>query len=160
LKTLVVISDTHGSKKGINSLLPIVRENNFVFHLGDGMSEFGALLGANPLGFYFCGGNCDGWGDCPQEGVLEIEGVKVFYCHGHRYGVKTGLGRLAAHARSLGATLVLYGHTHVARIDEIDGVTLVCPGSLQAEKDKGGSYAYVVVAGEKVTATLVGENPR
>lgn len=160
MKTLVVISDTHGSKKGISDLLPVIRENDFVLHLGDGFTEFGALLGANPSGFYYCAGNCDSWGDCPQEGVLEVEDVKIFYCHGHAYGVKTGLNRLAARAKAQGCSVALYGHTHTPRIDEIDGVMLGCPGSIQNPKDKGGCYAYLVVHGAKTTATLVGENPR
>ncbi len=158
MKTLVVLSDTHGSKTGIESLLPIIKENDYVVHLGDGMTEFGALLEANPTGFHFCAGNCDGWGDCPQEGVLEIEDVKIFYCHGHRYGVKTCLDTLANRAHALGCKVALYGHTHNARVDEVNDVTLVCPGALRAPKDRGGSYAYVVVTGEKVTATIVGEN--
>lgn len=160
MKTIVVLSDTHGSKKGIEALLPIIKENDYVVHLGDGATEFGVLLEANPKGFYFCSGNCDFWEDCPKEGILAVEGIKIFYCHGHKYGVKTGLERLASRAKSLGCSVALYGHTHLARVDEIEGITLVCPGSLRAPKDKGGSYAYIVVAGEKVTTALVGENPR
>ena len=158
MKTLVVISDTHGSKSGVESILPIVKENDYVVHLGDGASEFGVLVDANPKGCYFCTGNCDAWGNLPEEGVLELEDVKIFYCHGHRYGVKSCLDRLANRARALGCKIALYGHTHNARVDEVNGVTLVCPGALRAPKDRGGSYAYVVVAGEKVTATIVGEN--
>ena len=158
MKTIVVLSDTHGSKTGVADLLPIIRENDYVVHLGDGVTEIGLIMDNKPKGVYYCAGNCDYYGGVPQEGVLEVEGVKIFYCHGHRYGVKSCLDTLADRARSLGCKVAFYGHMHIARVDEINDVLLICPGSLRAPKDTGGSYAYVVVAGEKVTTSIVGEN--
>ncbi|MBQ8428080.1 MAG: metallophosphoesterase [Clostridia bacterium] len=160
MKTLVVLSDTHGSKKGVEALLPVIQENDYVLHLGDGLTEISTILEKKEKGVHFCAGNCDFFSGMPQEDILEIEDCKIFYCHGHTYGVKTSLERLAARAKSLGCTVALYGHTHRASVDEVEGVKLICPGSLRAPKDKGGSYAYLVVVGEKVTVALVGENPR
>lgn len=160
MKTLVVLSDTHGNKKGVEDLLPVIVENDYVVHLGDGLTELSMILEKKEKGVHFCAGNCDFYGGMPQEGVLEIEDCKIFYCHGHRYGVKTSLERLAQRAKTQNCQVALYGHTHTARVDEIEGVTLVCPGSLRAPKDKGGSYAYVVIVGKKATVALVGENPR
>ncbi len=159
MKTLVVFSDTHGSKVGVEKILPIARENSFVVHLGDGLTEIRPFLEEEHSGLRFVCGNCDIY-PAPEEGVLEVEGVRIFYCHGHRYGVKTGLDRLAYRAKELNCTVALYGHTHRAAIDEIGGVTLICPGTLRAPTDRGGSYAYVVVTDTKCTVALVGENPR
>ena len=56
-------------------------------------------------------------------------------------------------ARELGCEVALYGHTHRASIETVNGVLLVNPGALGAFA--GASYAYLVVHGKKVTATIV-----
>ena len=86
-----------------------------------------------------------------------MEGIKIFYCHGHRYGVKDGREKLAAEAKRRGCGLALYGHTHIAMIDEIDGVMLVNPGSLRYPVGKGGSYCYLVINKDKITPVIVGD---
>ena len=158
MKTLVVISDTHGSSKGVEKMRSIFQENDFILHLGDGFSESRALIGEYLEKTYACAGNCDIFCPLPDEGVLEVESVKILYCHGHKYGVKSTLARLVQEAKRQDCDLVLYGHTHTARIDEIDGVMLVNPGSLRYPAGEGGSYAYLVVNGKKITPVVVGES--
>ena len=160
MKKLVVVSDTHGNLNHLQTLYPIIEENDFVIHLGDGIAETRVLLGQYPEKTYFCAGNCDLFSSLPDEGVLEVERVRIFYCHGHKYGVKTGLKRLAEKAKSLDCELALYGHTHIARIDEIDGVTLVNPGTLSYPQGKGGTYAYIIVHQNKITPVIVGDGLR
>lgn len=159
MKTLVVISDTHGNKKGVDKLQPLFDENDYALHLGDGFTDFKDVFSNSPDKCYFCKGNCDFFASLPEEGVLEVERVRILYCHGHRYGVKGGLISLAKRAKELDCSVALYGHTHTPMITQINGVTLVCPGSLRFPVGEGGSYAYLVVHGEKVTAVLAGENP-
>ena len=158
MKRLIVVSDSHGNAKSVEQLLPLIRENHCFLHLGDGLSDIGAVLSECPKKTHFCSGNCDFYGGVADEGILEVEDVKIFYCHGHKYGVKSGLGILAKRAKELGCSLALYGHTHQAQVVEIDGVTLVNPGSLRYPVGEGGSYAYIVVNGEKITAVVVGES--
>ena len=158
MKTLLVISDTHGNKAAVDALLPRVEENDYVVHLGDGFADYREIFANYPKKAYLCRGNCDGYAALPEEGVLEIERVRIFYCHGHSYGVKSDLSRLAYRAKELDCAVALYGHTHTPLISDVGGVTLINPGSLRFPLHQGGSYAYVVVHGEKVTATLVG-NP-
>ncbi len=159
MKTIVVISDTHGNKRGVDKLQSLFEENSYAIHLGDGFTDFKEVFSSSPDKCYFCKGNCDFFASLPEEGVLEVESARIFYCHGHRYGVKGGLGALAKRAKELDCSVALYGHTHIPKITELDGVTLVCPGSLRFSFGEGGSYAYLVVHGEKVTAVLVGETP-
>ena len=85
--------------------------------------------------------------------MIEEEGLSVFCCHGHRYGVKSGLARLAARAKELGCEVALYGHTHRAAVEEVDGVLCVNPGSAGAYSD--ASYCYLVLHAGKATATIV-----
>ena len=157
MKKLVIISDTHGNAKGIEKLMPIIAENDYVIHLGDGAGDLRSVWEAYPDKVYVCAGNCDFFSPWQAEGELEIEGVKIFYCHGHKYAVKSGLGILAQEAKKRGCAVALYGHTHIAKITEIDGVTLINPGSMRFSFDEGGSYCYLVVNGDKITPVLVGE---
>ena len=158
MKRLIVVSDSHGNAKAVEKLLPLIKENHYFVHLGDGLSDLRSVLEEFPKKTHFCLGNCDFYGGVSDEEILEVEGVKIFYCHGHRYGVKSGLGALAKRAKELNCQLALYGHTHQAGIAEIDGVTLVNPGSLRYSFNEGGSYAYIVINGEKITAVIVGES--
>ena len=126
---LAVFSDTHGS----TSLLPAtVRRTNpdILVHLGDHIRDTRALTDEFPdLPLFAVPGNCD-FASREQE-VLEFPAgpVRVFATHGHRYGVKSSMDPLLNAAHFSGAQLVLYGHTHLARIDYIAGMTVVNPGS-------------------------------
>ena len=55
-------------------------------------------------------------------------------------------------AHFAGAQLVLYGHTHIARIDYVAGMTVVNPGSsgLGAEP----SFAVIDIRGDKIAAKI------
>ncbi|MBR2330276.1 MAG: metallophosphoesterase family protein [Clostridia bacterium] len=131
MKTVLVISDTHGSRKGIDDMRALIAENDYLIHLGDGALDVRAEFSAYPNKVYFCAGNCDYLSVLPTEGELQVEQVKILYCH---------------------------GHTHVAKIDVIDGITLVNPGSARQPKGAGGGYAYVVIHKDKITPVLVGES--
>lgn len=157
MKKLIVLSDSHGNTKGVNDLLPLVAENDYVIHLGDGAADLREVRDAYPDKAYFCAGNCDYFSQYPLDGVLEVEGVRILYCHGHQYGVKQDLLKLALAAKSRGCDVALYGHTHEANITQRNGVTLINPGSLRYGVGKGGSYAYVVIHQGKITPVIVGD---
>lgn len=160
MKKIIVLSDTHGNLKGLEKLYPLMDENDYIVHLGDGMTEARTILSKYPEKTYLCAGNCDILSLLPDEDVLEVEGVRILYCHGHHYGVKSTLARLAKQAKNRDCALALYGHTHVAKIDEIDGVTLVNPGTMSYALGKGGTYCYLVVHKGKATPVLVGDGLR
>lgn len=158
MKTLIAISDTHCNPQPLASIKPLIAENDFTVHLGDGFTDFKDVYCEYPKKTHVVKGNCDFFQTLPQETVLEIEECKVLCCHGHAYGVKSGTDRLLYRAQELGCNVALYGHTHRAEVLEMDGVLLVNPGTLKYPLDAGGSYAYLVFNGKKVTAVIVG-NP-
>lgn len=81
--------------------------------------------------------------------------MKILITHGDKYHVKRGLLELYLRATELGCSLVFYGHTHFAQIDERDGVTLVCPGAVCSSTYGTPSYAYAVVHDGKFTVKIV-----
>ncbi len=150
MKKITVISDTHGNICAVEKLLPIMKESDYVFHLGDFNQDI--KLYENELGskVYSVLGNCDGGGsDC----VLEIDGVKILLTHGDRYGVKQSNYKLLLWAKELGVNVVFYGHTHDAKIEEVDGITLINPGCMTRYSEN--TYCYAVVYDGKITTQIV-----
>ncbi len=150
MKTAVVISDTHGNFRAIDKILPIMKENDFVFHLGDLEKDIWQYRKELNDKITSVSGNCDGGG---SEETVEIEGVKVLLTHGNKYGVKDSLYKLSLRAIELGVSTVFYGHTHLADIVNIDGITFINPGSLSSYGVK--SYCYAVFHQGKVVCKIV-----
>ena len=158
MKRLVIISDSHGNLKNIESLRPLFEENDYIVHLGDGAGDMRGITLDYPEKTYVCAGNCDFFTPYPDEEELEVEGINIFCCHGHKYGVKSDLQALANRAKNRGCDIALYGHTHSPLVSVVNGVTLINPGSLRYPVGEGGSYCYLVVNGKKFTHVIVGNS--
>ncbi|MBQ5927516.1 MAG: metallophosphoesterase [Clostridia bacterium] len=157
MKNIVVISDTHGRKNCVEELYPVLREADFVIHLGDGWTDLRDFNAEHPEKTYLCKGNCDVF-PALKEYELEVENVKIFFCHGDKYRVKSDFVPLAQEAKKRGCKVALYGHTHIPDIRTVDGVLLINPGSLRYPANRGGSYAYISISGEKACPVIVGDN--
>lgn len=155
MNTAVVISDTHCRLEGLEKIAPLFAENDFVIHLGDGFRDvlrFVRDVPGQPKKVYLCRGNCD-LGYAEEEFVFTLGEVRLFCCHGHRYGVKKDREGLAARARELGCTAALYGHTHCAAIETVGGVLCINPGSLGDFVRP--SYAYLAADRKTLVPTIV-----
>ncbi len=156
MKTLIVTSDSHGNVKALEILRPLIAENDYFIHLGDGAIDIFSIRKDYGEKTYFCTGNCDYLPHYPTEGIIEVEKLRIFYTHGHKYGVKSGLEGLARAAKEKDCAVALYGHTHTPMISEVDGITCINPGALRLT-GSNPVYAYLVVNGEKCTGVLVGD---
>ena len=155
---LAVFSDTHGRSQLLAQCVRRVQPDILV-HLGDYYRDSAVLSREFPsLPLYAVAGNCDFISR--EDGALTFSagGVLVFATHGHRYGVKSTLDSLLNSAHFAGAGLVLYGHTHAARIDYVPGMTVVNPGSsgLGAEP----SFAQIDIRDSKISAKILPITPR
>lgn len=128
----VVLSDTHGDLSRIFSAVDYIRalSPDGVIFLGDVISDALALKSEIRVPFYIVQGNCDGISGYPDQDVVEAEGVRIFICHGHRYGVNESPQRLIWAAQERECTVALYGHTHCPELLREDGVLVMNPGSL------------------------------
>lgn len=151
LDTIVAFSDSHNNPLP-QRFIDIANENEYVFFLGDGLARLGDII--LHKGFHGVKGNCD-YIAFPKEEVVCVGGINVLLTHGDAYGVKSDLLRLTMRAKELNCTVVFYGHTHFASIDEYDGITLVCPGALSQSVYGEATYVYATVYNRKFTAKIV-----
>lgn len=128
----VVVSDTHGDLSRMFSAVDYIKAlgPDAVIFLGDVISDALALKTELRVPFHIVQGNCDGYSPYPGEEVIEAEGVRIFICHGHRYGVKESPQRLVWAAQERECSVALFGHTHMQYLEREDGVLLMNPGSL------------------------------
>ena len=145
---ILVFSDSHGRSDKINEALSRqIKKPDAIIFLGDGLRDMmNAEKGDCPV--YSVRGNCDGLivSYSPDERCLILGEKRIFFTHGHRYGVKSTLTPLLSEAAKRDADIVLYGHTHEGYERELQsdneyGIKLqkplyiMNPGSI-------GSYPY------------------
>ena len=148
---LLVFSDSHGRGSGISDAINKHKGTvDAVIFLGDGLSDIHKIRDKySDIAFFTVKGNCDffDFSDTPEEICVNFGEIKVLLCHGHKYGVKSSLGRVMLRARELEANAVFFGHTHTP-LDFSDyimdkRVQLFNPGSVME-----GSYGVVNTVGD------------
>lgn len=128
---ILVTSDTHGDFGSLRRAILAQQGADIVIHLGDGGDDVEKVRFSFPnKTFLQVRGNCD-WGSAmPESGEYMAGGKKIFYTHGHNYGVKSGDYTIISEARSRKADILLFGHTHQPREDYEDGLYIMNPGRL------------------------------
>lgn len=143
---IAVFSDSHGR---ISPMLYAVETfcPDMILFLGDGAADIVKIKKQFPqIPLKAVRGNCDIISSLPETKLVSVDRVTIFMTHGHLYGVKTGiLYNLAQEADKAGASLALYGHTHLAKLDNIGTVTTLNPGS--CGNRTAPSFAEVVTDG-------------
>ena len=132
---ILVMSDSHGI---LSYMQTAVKNENpdIAIHLGDCVSDAERLGNMFPdLRLFSIKGNNDWIGSV--DSVFATDFGKIYMCHGHVLGVKSGVSNLVYTAKSKGCSIALYGHTHRPHLEVIDGVTVVNPGASIMR----GSYA-------------------
>lgn len=128
---ILVTSDTHGDSASLRRAVLSQPKAETVIHLGDGGDDVEQIRFSFPeRTFLQVRGNCDWGSTLPQSGEFEAGGKKIFYTHGHMYGVKSGDYTIISEARSRRADILLFGHTHMPREGYEDGLYIMNPGRL------------------------------
>lgn len=157
---ILVISDSHGDTNAIEGILSRCEGHvDMCVFLGDGVGDAEYALAKFPaLPRILVRGNCDegrlfGQDKYPAEVLFDADGITFLATHGHKLGVKSGLGTAASYAAGRGAQVLLYGHTHQkgeTRIESATGaVTAINPGSA----GRGTERTFALV--ETVNGTVV-----
>ncbi len=132
----LVISDSHGRIDRLRAALDRTPDCKNVLFLGDGLADVAAVAPSFPDRTFRCvRGNMDAPSlDPPAEEIdfFTLYGNTVMITHGHRFGVKGGIGAAVAYAGRKGARVLLFGHTHVPedRFLPEEGMFVCNPGSI------------------------------
>ncbi|MGL4773199.1 MAG: metallophosphoesterase [Clostridium sp.] len=146
---IAVVSDTHRMNKYINIAKDIIKDADIVIHLGDNSEDIEELTSNFNGEVYGVRGNCDGATPYPKEQLIEVEGKRIFFCHGDSYGVKYSLTTIYLKGREMNADVVLFGHTHEAMIEKQHGIILMNPGSIALPRLKGRYVGFIEIKNEK-----------
>lgn len=130
---IILISDSHGNKLGIDKLFKDV-QFDYLFFMGDGLGDLDNYIYLDHV--YAVSGNCDFFSRVENERYVELEGKKIFMTHGNKYGVKLGLTHLINRAKELEVDFVFYGHTHNMKVEKIDDIYFINPGKFSPNYDK------------------------
>ena len=153
---ILVISDSHGRTSEIEKAIEAQPTAKNIFFLGDCVNDIEDLEFLYPDRiFHKVCGNCDFSSMLPSAKETLLNSVTIFFTHGHPYSVKSGIGRLKAEAKLRGAKLVLYGHTHISKIDYEEGIYFVNPGSLSSGREGGTSYAVIDIEPNGIMPIIV-----
>ncbi len=150
---ILVTSDTHGDAASLRQAILAQPQADVVIHLGDGENDVEQAKRSFPDKMFLqVRGNCDWASQLPTVGEYEAEGVRIFYTHGHLYGVKSGDYQLISAARERKAQVALFGHTHLAREDYEDGLYLMNPGRLSGWE---ASYGILDITPQGIVTNVV-----
>ena len=118
--TLLILSDSHGRPDRITEAIRRVKPDGILF-AGDGLRDLTYCDLPCPL--WAVKGNCD-WMTSPlilggsaftpeDEEFITVDGIRILLTHGHKYGVKGGLGTAVSYAVRRDADVLVFGHTHI-----------------------------------------------
>ena len=148
-----LIADTHGM------LRPAVHEAlagvAMILHAGDVCSDtiLDELALIAPVQAVY--GNCDAPWDpgLAAERVVAVEGVRIHVSHGHEVG-RPNAARLIE--RYPDFDVLVYGHTHVQKVERVGSVLVVNPGAAGPRRfDLQPSVARLKVEAATVAISLV-----
>ncbi len=153
---ILVFSDSHGNTACMDKAINTIGSFDAIIHLGDINADARYLertYGQYPV--YAVQGNNDFSFSFPNERTIELEGVKIYMCHGHTRGVRRGTDALRAAAKERGCSVALYGHTHVPKNITEDGILIFNPGSCRLPGNYSPSFGVLEIENGKCAAVVV-----
>lgn len=127
---IAVLSDSHYVKRNLHQVSECIQNADIILHLGDGILDLEEIVDGFSGEVFGVTGNCDFTREYPKERILDISGKKIFMTHGHEYNVKMGYNNIFYKGKEIGADIVLFGHSHLAMIEDTDGILMMNPGSV------------------------------
>lgn len=149
---VLIVSDTHGRDERLRGVIQKEAPFDMMIHLGDTEGSelrFREWIGNEQCRICAVRGNNDFFSNTDKETEVMVGGRKAFLTHGHMYGVSLGTEALEDEARSRGAAIAMYGHTHKPHLEQCaDGLVVLNPGSLSYPRQNGRKPSYMVMETE------------
>lgn len=146
---VLIVSDTHGRDKNLFKVLEIEKNLDFMVHLGDIGRLADYIEEVTELACFAVRGNNDFGSSLPGESIIMLGKHRTFITHGHQFNIYASTSELRRYAQGLDCDIVMYGHTHVPEISDINGITVVNPGSISYPRQQDGRPSYIIAAIDK-----------
>lgn len=142
---ILIVSDTHRNNRNYLELLERLRPLDLVIHCGDVEGSEYTLKEASECPVMMIAGNNDFFSQLPRELNFNIGKYKVWVTHGHNYFVYMGTQKLKEAARSRGADIVCFGHTHTPVLEREEDLIVVNPGSISYPRQDNRKPSYMLM---------------
>lgn len=148
---ILIVSDTHRRDENLKMVIEQQVPIDMLIHLGDaeGSERFIADWVNPECRMEMVLGTNDFFSLLDKEREVVIGSHKALLTHGHYYGVSMGPEGLVDEAKSRGCDIAMYGHTHRPFLEEIEGVTVLNPGSLSYPRQEGRRPSYMIMTVEE-----------
>jgi uncharacterized protein len=148
---VLIMSDSHGLTE---EMANIKERHQYdvqrMIHCGDSELAFNDLQMKN---FLAVGGNCDYDAAYPDDQIEMIGNKRFFITHGHLHNVKMTLLNLSYKAEEADASVICFGHTHLAGSEMINGRLFINPGSIRLPRGRA-EKTYVILEGNSKEMTV------
>ncbi|MBQ0065528.1 MAG: YfcE family phosphodiesterase [Firmicutes bacterium] len=148
---IVVISDTHGTNEILDQLREKYEDAYAFVHCGD--------LEEDPRYYdrwVFVRGNNDYYSGFKDIAMFKAGKHKIYIEHSHMCPYRKRTEALARKAKDKGCDIVLYGHTHCSKIEMVNDILTINPGSSWWPRDgKEPSYALLYVGDQDCLINLI-----
>ena len=146
---IIVLSDTHGNPKVLETILARHADAEACIHLGEGEGEVDLLLSCHPereSTFYAVRGNCEAEVDqmvldfpiMADYAVIPCGNRIIYATHGHHHNVMTPIPMQPG-------DILLHGHTHVPAREPIGNENnYINPGSVSIPKENS-AHSYMIL---------------
>lgn len=152
---ILIISDTHGRVSIAERVIESLKSSiDMIIHCGDVVNDAKKIKEKYNIPIEYVRGNCDFDLETPSEKVIELAGKCIMITHGHNYGVKYTKTNLYYAAEEKKADIVIFGHTHIAEIEEAYGILYINPGSISLPRNGINSYAILSISGGRAFANI------
>ena len=161
---IIVISDTHEDPVSIDWTLNYLETENVdtVIHLGDYYDD-ASIIEEHGHDLVRVPGT---WDTCyyPDPNILNrkfinVEGWKIFLTHTPESHYNDIPGDITPESIIIerDADIFLYGHTHIAQIEERKGMVFINPGHMYNDDNRGYpmTFSILEIDNEKVSASII-----
>lgn len=153
MKRVLILSDTHYPYSNINKVLyDLIERCDLIIHCGD-LQDNDFLEELESFGrkvYAVKGNNFDYLLDrkLPNRVVVDINGVIIGVCHGHGPYGKAILNAKKTF-KDEKVDIVCYGHSHVLKVEDIEGRLFINPGSFSRSRAGKNSCIILNISDDK-----------
>ncbi len=135
---ILLVSDSHSDYESLDRLYKMYPNMDLYLHAGDSEQDEWSL---KP--FISVRGNCDHYYDFPNYLVIPSPIGNIYVQH-TPYVSKSVISEH-------NVKIVIHGHTHTRRQEEINGILYLNPGAISYARDKyAGSYAILNIENNRI----------